>query len=89
MKKTDLVEMVVRTGLSKKNATELVNEMFGGIVETLKKGEKVSISGLGTFSVSTRAARQGRNPKTGEPLNIPSSKSVKFKQAVDLKKKLN
>lgn len=76
-------------GMTKKQATEAVDATFSSITEHLKKGERVSIPGFGSFSVSARAARTGRNPKTGTPIEIPASKNAKFKAGKDLKESLN
>jgi DNA-binding protein HU-beta len=86
MNKQALVEMVhEKLGGTKVQAEELVNSMFDAIVATLKKGEEVSIAGLGIFSVKDRAARMARNPKTGEQVKVAATKVPKFRAAKALK----
>jgi len=88
--KAELIELVGnKTNLSKSDATEAVEAVFKGIQETLKDGDSVTLVGFGTFSVSERAARTGRNPRTGEVITIPASKSPKFKAGKALKDALN
>ena len=86
MNKAELVAaMAERTELSKKDA-----EAFTDVVaEELKKGEKIQLVGFGTFEVSERAARTGRNPQTGKEMPIPASKSPKFKAGKALKDLVN
>ncbi len=90
MNKVELVEaMAEKTGMSKKDA-EAALKAFTGIVQNeLKKGEKVSLVGFGTFEVAKRAARKGRNPQTGEEMKINASKSPKFKAGKAFKDALN
>lgn len=66
-------------GLTKTKVTRVLDCFFGGATESLRRGEKVAIAGFGTFHIVKRAARRGRNPKTGESLAIPATTSVKFK----------
>ena len=89
----DLEELFARIGLeietrinlslagpySKAVAEQVVNSVFSAIAEAMKSGDKVTLVGFGTFSVSERAAREGRNPKSGETITIPAKKVVKFK----------
>ena len=90
MTKADLIEShATKLDLQKTLAERIVNTMFDDIEGALQKGDKVNISGFGTFAVSARKARQGRNPKTGETIEIPASKSAKFKAGKSLKDKLN
>ncbi len=90
MTKADLIEsLATKLDLQKSLAERIVNTMFDDIEGALQKGDKVNISGFGTFAVSARKARQGRNPKTGETIEIPASKSAKFKAGKNLKDKLN
>ena len=90
MTKADLIDSVAsRAELSRQRAEELVNGVFDDIISALKKGDKVNISGFGTFSVSHRRARTGRNPKTGEAIQIASSRAAKFKAGKTLKESLN
>jgi DNA-binding protein HU-beta len=90
MTKADLIEsLATKLDLQKTMAERIVNTFFDDIEAALQKGDKVNISGFGTFAVSARKARQGRNPKTGETIEIPASKSAKFKAGKSLKDKLN
>jgi DNA-binding protein HU-beta len=90
MTKAELIESVAnKTDLPKAIAERAVNTMFDDIVAALKAGDKISISGFGTFAVSSRKARTGRNPKTGDAIEIPASKSAKFKAGKSLKDSLN
>lgn len=90
MNKNDLVAAVSDgTGLSKTDATKAVDEVFDQITAALKKGDDVRLVGFGTFLVSQRAASVGRNPRTGEPINIPASKRPKFTAGKGLKDALN
>ncbi len=90
MTKADLIESVAsKVDLPRGQAERAVNTMFDDIVTALKEGEKVNISGFGTFSVSTRKARTGRNPKTGDSIEIAASRSAKFKAGKILKESLN
>jgi DNA-binding protein HU-beta len=86
MTKADLIESVAsKVDLPRATAERAVNTMFDDIVEALKQGDKVNVSGFGTFSVSTRKARIGRNPKTGESIEIAASRAAKFKAGKTLK----
>jgi DNA-binding protein HU-beta len=88
--KAELIELVGnKTSLSKSDAGEAVEAVLKGIQETLQNGDSVTLVGFGTFSVSERAARTGRNPRTGEVITIPASKSPKFKAGKALKDALN
>ena len=89
--KADLVDHLANSldGLTKKQAAEAVDEIFKSIVGSLQDGERVVIPGFGTFSISERGERQGRNPKTGESMTIPASKSVRFKPGKGLKDAVN
>jgi len=71
--------------LSKKQGLEMLEDLVGMITKHLKKGERVKIAGLGILQVRKRAARMGRNPATGEPIQIKASKKVAFRAAKDLK----
>jgi len=89
MTKADLIESVAATlDLPKGQAERAVHLVFEDIVKALRNGDKVNISGFGTFAVSERKARPGRNPKTGESIEIPASKSAKFKAGKALKDEL-
>jgi len=89
MTKSDLIERLAgRADMTRPRAEELLDFLLNDVTEALKKGEKVNISGFGTFTVSNRKARTGRNPKTGEPIEIPASRSAKFKAGKTLKEAL-
>lgn len=86
MNKTELVDAVAsRAGLSKADADRAVNAFVDAIEGALVRGEKVTVTGFGTFEVRDRAARMGRNPQTGAPLHIPATKSPAFKAGKGLK----
>ncbi|KIL12221.1 hypothetical protein B4127_1552 [Bacillus pumilus] len=86
MNKTELVSAVVEaTGLAKKEVVTVVEATLDAIESTLKEEGQVKIAGFGTFEVATRAARKGRNPQTGEEIEIPETKAPKFKAAKALK----
>lgn len=90
MNKTELVAaMAEKAELSKKDAEKALKAFTEVVAEELKKGEKIQIVGFGTFEVSERAARVGKNPRTGESLTIEASKSPKFKAGKALKDSLN
>ena len=90
MKKTELVAaMAEQTNLSKKDAEAALKAFIDVVSEELKKGEKVQLVGFGTFEVSERAAREGRNPQTGETMEIKASKTPKFKAGKALKDMMN
>jgi DNA-binding protein HU-beta len=79
MTKAELVGLVAEgAGISKAAAAKAIDSFITGITKTLKKGGKVTLVGFGTFSVSKRKARKGRNPKTGEVIKIPAAKIPKF-----------
>ena len=80
MNKTDLINEVAETAeLSKKDATKAVDAIFDAIQDTLAKGDKVQLIGFGNFEVRERSARKGRNPQTGEEIEIAASKVPAFK----------
>ena len=90
MNKTELVAaMAEQTNLSKKDAEAALKAFIDVVSEELKKGEKVQLVGFGTFEVSERAAREGRNPQTGEAMTIAASKTPKFKAGKALKDSIN
>ena len=90
MNKADLIDMVAsKADLSKTDAASAVEAVIDGITSTLRQGDSVTLVGFGTFSVSDRAARTGRNPRTGDVITIPASKSPKFKAGKALKDALN
>ena len=86
MNKGEFIDAVaVAAGLSKMDATRAVDAVISVVGNTLKKGDAVTLVGFGTFEVRSRAARQGRNPKTGETINIPAAKVPAFKAGKALK----
>ncbi|MDD2309395.1 MAG: HU family DNA-binding protein [Desulfuromonadaceae bacterium] len=86
MTKAEFVASVAgKTGLTKAAAAEVVDAFVGTVIEVLKADDKITFPGFGTFSVSERAARKGRNPQTGAELQIAASKSGKFSAGKDLK----
>ena len=90
MNKTELVAAIAdEAGLSKKDAEKALKTFTDVVTEELKKGEKVQLVGFGTFEVSERAAREGRNPQTGAAMKIAASKAPKFKAGKALKDLIN
>ena len=90
MNKGDLIENVAdEAGLSKADASRAVDAIIGAITGALKGGNQVSLVGFGTFSVKKRAARQGRNPRTGETIQIKASNVPGFKAGKALKDAVN
>jgi DNA-binding protein HU-beta len=86
MNKTELVNQVAQTAeLSQKEASKAVEAVFGTVLEALKKGDKVQLIGFGNFEVRERAARTGRNPQTGEEIQIAAGKVPAFKPGKALK----
>ena len=90
MNKGDLINAVAaKANITKAQASEAVNTVFDSIEKTLKKGDKASFVGFGTFDVTKRAAREGRNPATGATIKIAASKQIKFKAGKALKDSVN
>ncbi|PTX62568.1 DNA-binding protein HU-beta [Melghirimyces profundicolus] len=90
MNKTQLIEQVAEaTGKTKKESGELVEAVLTSISDALRRGEKVSLIGFGNFEVRERAARTGRNPQTGETIQIQASKVPAFKPGKQLKESVN
>ena len=90
MNKADLVSSVAeKTELTKKDAEKAVNAIFQSIEESLAKGDKVQLVGFGTFETKERAARIGRNPRTGEEIKIPATKVPGFKAGKALKESVS
>ena len=88
--KAELIAAVAeQAGLSAKDAGAALDAVVGEITNALKSGERVALPGFGTFSVGSRAARQGRNPQTGATIQIKASNVVKFKPAKKLKESVN
>ena len=86
MNKTELIAAVAeKTDLSKKDADAAVSAVLGAITDALKAGDKIQLAGFGTFEVRNRAAKQGRNPRTGETMTVPASKVPAFKAGKALK----
>jgi DNA-binding protein HU-beta len=85
MNKAQLIEEVAKVTCSKKEAEEAVGATFAAIQKALKKGDSVTLVGFGTFGVSKRKARKGRNPQTGEAIKIPAKKVPVFKAGKGLK----
>jgi DNA-binding protein HU-beta len=90
LNKNELISAVAsRAGLSKADASKAVDGVIDAITGCLKKGTEVRLVGFGTFTVSKRAASQGRNPRTGETIQIPASKRPKFRAGKGLKDAIN
>ena len=90
MNKTELIAAIAeKTELSKKDAEKALKAFADVVAEELQKGEKVQLVGFGTFEVSERAEREGRNPQSGEVMKIAASKAPKFKAGKALKDSLN
>ena len=90
MTKVDLVEgLSNKLGVTKSEAERAVDSLIEDIINALKQGDRVNISGFGAFAVSNREARTGRNPKTGEAIEISASRAAKFKPGKQLKDSLN
>ena len=90
MNKTQLIDVVAtKTDLTKKGAEAAVNAVVEAIAEALKAGDKVQLVGFGTFGVKARAAREGRNPKTGAKITIAASKAPAFTAGKALKDSIN
>ena len=90
MNKTELIaSMAEKSKLTKKDAEAALKSFVETVEETLGKGEKIQLIGFGTFETKERAAREGRNPRTGEPLKIAASIAPSFKAGKELKEKVN
>ena len=90
MNKAELVAAIAeKTELSKKDSEKALKAFIDVVTDELKKGEKIQLVGFGTFEVSERAAREGRNPQTGESMTIAASKAPKFKAGKALKDAIN
>ena len=90
MNKSDVINSVSQqTGVDRHMLEVVFGRIFATIETALGEGDQVAVHGFGTFSVKTRAARQGRNPRTGEALTIPESRVVVFKPAKGLKESMN
>ena len=90
MTKAELVEEVARAAeLNKRDAEVIVETVFGSIIGALHKGEKVELRGFGSFRTRERGPRRGRNPKTGEPVDVPAKRVPYFKPGKELKELIN
>ena len=90
MTKADIVERIcISTYLTKQEVAEVVESVFALLKSTLEVGEKIKIAGFGNFEVNEKAARRGRNPQTGEPIEITARRVLTFKPSQVLKKSLN
>ncbi|MCR5763234.1 MAG: HU family DNA-binding protein [Treponema sp.] len=90
MNKSELVDAIAKdTGLSKKDSEAALKSFIENVSDALVKGDSVQLIGFGTFSVSERAARSGRNPSSGETITIAASKNAKFKSGKALKDRIN
>ena len=90
MNKTELISAVAQTAeMTKKDSEKAVKAVIDVISQALVKGDKVQLIGFGTFDVSERAAREGRNPRTGETMKIAASKAPRFKAGKALKDRVN
>ncbi len=90
MNKSELIDqLALSTELNRATATRVIDTLLDVISDRLRQGDTVTLSGFGTFTVSNRAARNGRNPRTGEMIAIPASKSPRFKAGKGLKDALN
>lgn len=90
MNKNELIDQVAgKTGMTKTATAEVVETILDSISTTLEKGEEVRLVGFGSFRVSTRKASEGRNPRTGEPIQIDEAYNIKFRQGTDLRERIN
>jgi DNA-binding protein HU-beta len=89
MNKEELIAEVAKITCTKAEAGKAVDALFEGVKKALKKGEKVTLVGFGTFSVAKRSARMGRNPQTGKPIKIAAKKVPKFAAGKALKSAVN
>jgi len=90
MNKGELVDKIAKDAkVTKGQAADALDSFINGVGTTLSKGGKVTLVGFGTFSVSKRSARKGRNPRTGKEINIKAKKVAKFKAGTELAKKVN
>lgn len=90
MNRSDLINFVSReTSLTKADSERAVNSVFQGITQTLSRGNDARFVGFGSFTVANRAARAGRNPRTGQVIQIPASRAPKFRPGKELKSAVN
>jgi DNA-binding protein HU-beta len=89
MNKADLVQKMAKdAGITKRQATTAIETLVEAVTKSLRSGERVTLIGFGTFSVSRRAARKGRNPKTGEAIKIKAKKVARFRAGKELNARL-
>jgi DNA-binding protein HU-beta len=90
MNKADLIDKIAaEAGITKSQAAAAMDASIGAVTSALKKGERVTLVGFGTFSTSQRKARTGRNPQTGKPIKIAARRVAKFTPGAELKKSVN
>ena len=90
MNKTELIDAIaVASGVSKADTKKAVEAFFSTVADALKKGDKVSIVGFGSWQVADKEAREARNPRTGEVIKVPAKKVVKFKAGAELADAVN
>ncbi|HEX3007505.1 MAG TPA: HU family DNA-binding protein [Bacteroidales bacterium] len=90
MNKQELIDAIAaESGLSKKDSKEALDALVKTVGETLKKGDNISLVGFGSFTVIQKAARTGKNPQTGKPIQIAAKKAVKFKPGKELSEGVN
>jgi DNA-binding protein HU-beta len=90
MNKGDLIDKVAAdVGLSKAQADRVIDSLLGGITDSLRRGERVTLVGFGSFSISQRRSRRGRNPHTSKLIRIPATKTVRFASGKKLKEVIN
>ena len=88
--KADVINAIAdQAGISKKEASAAFEAFVGYISDSCQRGERCAVPGLGSFSISQRKAREGRNPRTGDKITIPASKNVRFKAGKDLRDVVN
>jgi DNA-binding protein HU-beta len=88
--KADIINAIAdEAGLTKKQATAAYEAFVGYVTDTCARGDRCAVPGLGSFTISERKARTGRNPQTNEPMKIPASKNVRFKAGKDLRTQVN
>ena len=89
MNKTDIIDILARdAGINKRQASDAIESFMETVAKALRSGEKITLVGFGTFSVTRRAARKGRNPKTGETVRVKAKKVAKFRPSLELNARL-
>lgn len=90
MNKSELISQIAqKSGLPVNKSRDALDALLQSVGDALKKGDRVQLVGFGTFKVTERSAREGRNPKTGQPMKIPASKTPSFTAGAELKKIVN